>query len=200
MDSTILYKNRDDFTKVFKKAFKNINIKLNSSLLKAILSALSEKDETSDICVDSKGNSEPDPDLRDTENVSLKEDIHVYFEREVKPHVPDAWIDESKTKIGYEIPFTRHFYKYQSLRPSEEIMKEIKELEQSILEKLKKVMGGMSKFRRYERYKDSGIEWIGEIPEPWTVKRIKYISSMISKGTTPSTIGQQILDSGKIRI
>ncbi|MDK2917907.1 MAG: type restriction enzyme subunit [Candidatus Petromonas sp.] len=58
----------------------------------------------------------------------------------------------------------------------------------------------MSKFRRYERYKDSGIEWIGEIPEPWTVKRIKYISSMISKGTTPSTIGQQILDSGKIRI
>ncbi|MDK2917908.1 MAG: type restriction enzyme protein [Candidatus Petromonas sp.] len=141
MDSTILYKNRDDFTKVFKKAFKNINIKLNSSLLKAILSALSEKDETSDICVDSKGNSEPDPDLRDTENVSLKEDIHVYFEREVKPHVPDAWIDESKTKIGYEIPFTRHFYKYQSLRPSEEIMKEIKELEQSILEKLKKVMG-----------------------------------------------------------
>jgi len=200
MDSTILYKNKDDFTKVFKKAFKNINIKLNSSLLKAILSALSEKDETSDICVDSKGNSEPDPDLRDTENVSLKEDIHVYFEREVKPHVPDAWIDESKTKIGYEIPFTRHFYKYQSLRPSEEIMKEIKELEQSILEKLKKVMGGMSKFRRYERYKDSGIEWIGEIPEPWTVKRIKYISSMISKGTTPSTIGQQILDSGKIRI
>jgi len=200
MDSTILYKNKDDFTKVFKKAFKNINIKLNSSLLKAILSALSEKDETSDICVDSKGNSESDPDLRDTENVSLKEDIHVYFEREVKPHVPDAWIDESKTKIGYEIPFTRHFYKYQSLRPSEEIMKEIKELEQSILEKLKKVMGGMSKFRRYERYKDSGIEWIGEIPEPWTVKRIKYISSMISKGTTPSTIGQQILDSGKIRI
>ncbi len=141
MDSTILYKNRDDFTKVFKKAFKNIDIKLNSSLLKAILSALSEKDETSDICVDSKGNSEPDPDLRDTENVSLKEDIHVHFEREVKPHVPDAWIDESKTKIGYEIPFTRHFYKYQSLRPSEEIMKEIKELEQSILEKLKKVMG-----------------------------------------------------------
>jgi type I restriction enzyme M protein len=141
MDSTILYKNRDDFTKVLKKAFKNTDMKLNSSLLKAIISALSEKDETADICVDSKGNPEPDPDLRDTENVPLKENIHEYFEREVKPHVPDAWIDESKTKIGYEIPFTRHFYKYQPLRPSEEIMKEIKELEQSILEKLKKVMG-----------------------------------------------------------
>ena len=141
MDSTILYKNRDEFTKVLKKAFKDSGIKLDSALLKAILSALSEKDETADICVDSKGNPEPDPDLRDTENVPLKEDIHEYFEREVKPHVPDAWIDESKTKIGYEIPFTRHFYKYQPLRPSEEIMKEIRELEQSILEKLKKVMG-----------------------------------------------------------
>jgi type I restriction enzyme M protein len=141
MDSTILYKNRDDFTKALRKAFKDSDIKLDSALLKAILSALSEKDETADICVDNKGNPEPDPDLRDTENVPLKEDIHEYFEREVKPHVPDAWIDESKTKIGYEIPFTRHFYKYQPLRPSEEIMKEIRELEQSILEKLKKVMG-----------------------------------------------------------
>lgn len=141
MDSTILYKNRDAFTKALRKAFKDSDIKLDSVLLKAILSALSEKDETADICVDSKGNPEPDPDLRDTENVPLKEDIHEYFEREVKPHVPDAWIDESKTKIGYEIPFTRHFYKYKPLRPSEEIMKEIKELEQSILEKLKKVMG-----------------------------------------------------------
>jgi type I restriction-modification system DNA methylase subunit len=55
---------------------------------------------------------EPDTDLRDTENVPLSEDIHEYFAREVLPHVPDAWIDESKTKIGYEIPFTRHFYKY----------------------------------------------------------------------------------------
>jgi len=141
MDSTILYKNRDEFTKVLKKAFKDSGIKLDSALLKAILSALSEKDETADICVDSKGNPEPDPDLRDTENVPLKEDIHEYFEREVKPHVPDAWIDETKTKIGYEIPFTRHFYKYQPLRPSEEIMKEIIELEKSISEKLKKVMG-----------------------------------------------------------
>ncbi|WP_408606965.1 type I restriction-modification system subunit M [Geosporobacter subterraneus] len=141
MDSTILYKNRDEFIKVLKKVFKDNDIKLDSTLLKSILSALSEKDETADICVDSKGNPEPDPDLRDTENVPLKEDIHEYFESEVKPHVPDAWVDETKTKIGYEIPFTRHFYKYQPLRPSEEIMKEIIELEKSISEKLKKVMG-----------------------------------------------------------
>jgi type I restriction enzyme M protein len=141
MDSAILYKNRDEFTKVLKKAFKEAGINLNSSLLKAVLSALSERDETADICVDNKGNPEPDTELRDTENVPLKEDIYEYFEREIKPHVPDAWIDESKTKIGYEIPFTRHFYKYQPLRSSEEIMKEIIELEKSISEKLKKVMG-----------------------------------------------------------
>lgn len=141
MDSTILYKNRDAFTKELKKAFKNTDIKMGSSLLKSILSALSEKDETADICRDNKDNPEPDTDLRDTENVPLKEDIKEYFEREVKPHVPDAWIDESKTKIGYEIPFTRHFYKYQPLRSSTVIMEEIKELEQSILEKLKKVLG-----------------------------------------------------------
>lgn len=141
MDSTFFYKNRDEFTKTLKKAFKNSDISLNSNYLKFILSALSEKDETADICIDSKGRPEPDADLRDTENVPLKENIHIYFEREVRPHVPDAWIDEDKTKIGYEIPFTRHFYKYQPLRPSQEIMQDIKKLEQQIKEKLKKVMG-----------------------------------------------------------
>lgn len=137
----ILYKNREEFTKKLKKLFKEKGLNIGAPLLKAILTALSEKDETADICLDSKGNPESDPDLRDTENVPLKEDIHEYFEREVKPYVPDAWIDESKTKIGYEIPFTRYFYKYTPLRSSEEIMNEIKALEESILEKLKKVMG-----------------------------------------------------------
>jgi len=139
-DNTV-YKNRETFTKLIKKAFKDHDLTIPAPLLKAILSALSEKDETADICRDSKGNPEPDADLRDTENVPLKEDIHEYFEREVKPHVPDAWIDESKTKIGYEIPFTRHFYQYTPLRSSEEILSEIKKLEASILEKLKKVLG-----------------------------------------------------------
>jgi len=136
-----LYKNRDGFTSQLKVAFKQSDITLDASLLKALLSALSERDETADICLDSKGNPEPDTELRDTEIVPLKDDIHEYFEREVKPHVPDAWIDESKTKIGYEIPFTRHFYKYEPPRPSEEIMAEIKELEEQIAEKIKKVMG-----------------------------------------------------------
>lgn len=135
-----VYKNREQFTKLLKKKFKEENVTIGAPVLKAVLAVLSEKIETADICVDSKGNPEPDPELRDTENVPLKEDIHEYMKREVLQHVPDAWVDESKTKIGYEVPFSRHFYKYIPLRSSNEIMNEIKSLEESILEQLKKVM------------------------------------------------------------
>lgn len=140
MDST-LYKNRDEFTRALKKAARQHGISLSAQILKALLNGLSERDETADICTDNKGNPEPDPELRDTEIVPLKEDIREYFNREVKPHVPDAWIDESKTRIGYEIPFTRHFYKYKPLRPAEEILAEIRELEKDILAQLRKVTG-----------------------------------------------------------
>ncbi|PYZ94926.1 restriction endonuclease subunit M [Salipaludibacillus keqinensis] len=136
-----LYKNRETFLEKLLVTFKNAGIDVKAPLHKAILSSLSEKDDSADVCMkNKKGDVEPDPDLRDTENVPLKENMHDYFEREVFPHVPDAWIDKEKTKIGYEIPFTRHFYKYEELRPSEEIKAEIQELEASILEKLKKVM------------------------------------------------------------
>ncbi|MFD0032107.1 N-6 DNA methylase [Streptomyces sp. NPDC127172] len=81
---------------------------------------------------DVKGSPEPDPDLRDYENVPLGEDVEVYLKREVHPHVPDAWIDHTKTKIGYEIPFTRHFYVYEPPRPLAEIDAELKALEAEI--------------------------------------------------------------------
>lgn len=141
LESEQLNKNREEFTKLLKDAFKKVDVSISAPVLKAILEGLSEKDETADICMKNKTDAEADSDLRDTENVPLKEDIYAYFEREVKPHVPDAWIDESKTKIGYEIPITRQFYKYTALRSSIEIMKEIKELEASISEQLKKVVG-----------------------------------------------------------
>ncbi len=108
------------------------DIKVGAPVKKAVLSALGERDEEADVCTDKKGDPEPDSDLRDYENVPLKEDIHEYFEREVKPHVPDAWIDETKTRIGYEIPFTRHFYEYTPLRPLEEIESDIRKLEEEI--------------------------------------------------------------------
>jgi type I restriction enzyme M protein len=79
-----------------------------------------------------KGKPKADTKRRDTEIVPFKEDVETYFEREVLPFAPDAWIDTKKNKIGYEIPFTRHFYKYVAPRPSDEIMAEIKALESDL--------------------------------------------------------------------
>ena len=86
-----------------------------------------------------KGKKQPDTSLRDTENVPLKEDIKEYFEREVLPFAPDAWVDEKKSKVGYEIPFTRYFYKYEAPRPSAEIMAEIMDLETELSGSLEEV-------------------------------------------------------------
>ena len=141
MDSSRIYKNRGEFEADLLAACNKSGVKLTAPVKKAILNSLSERDETADICTDAKGNPEPDAELRDYENVPLKEDIHEYFKREVLPHVPDAWIDESKTKIGYEIPFTRHFYKYIPPRPLKEIEADIKIIEQDIIRMINGVVG-----------------------------------------------------------
>ena len=86
-----------------------------------------------------KGKPQADTALRDTENVPLKEDIEEYFKREVLPFAPNAWIDEKKSKVGYEIPFTRYFYKYEAPRSSSEIMAEIMELEMALSGSLEEV-------------------------------------------------------------
>lgn len=86
-----------------------------------------------------KGRKQADSALRDTENVPLTEDIEEYFVREVLPFAPDAWIDKKKSKVGYEIPFTRYFYKYEAPRPSREIMAEILELEKELSGSLEEV-------------------------------------------------------------
>ena len=99
-----------------------------------------QKDENGNV-VTKNGKPVADTNLRDTENVPLKEDIQEYFKREVIPYAPDAWIDKTKTKIGYEIPFTRYFYKYIPPRPSEEIMSEILELEKSLDGSLEAIFG-----------------------------------------------------------
>jgi type I restriction enzyme M protein len=88
-----------------------------------------------------KGKPQPDADLRDTENVPLSEDVEEYFKREVLPHAPDAWIDEERTKVGYEIPFNRHFYVFKPPRPLAVIDAELKTVTDKILE----MIGGLSK-------------------------------------------------------
>src|ERR1035441_6775343 len=108
---------------------------------KAIWAAVSVSDPEGEVQQDKDGAPLPDPDLRDYENVPLDEDINGYFAREVKPHVPDAWIDHSKTKVGYEIPFTRHFYAYTPPRPLAEIDAELRDLESQIQKLLGEVTG-----------------------------------------------------------
>lgn len=91
--------------------------------------------------VTKKGKPVPDKDKKDTENVPMKEDIHEYFDREVLPYAPDAWIDEKKTKVGYEIPMTRYFYEYQAPESAEAIMARITQLEKEISNSLKELFG-----------------------------------------------------------
>ena len=147
-----LFKNRDEFVRVLGKAAEKAEVDLSAPVTKAILSALSERDETAAICRDSKGNAEPDPELRDTESVPLSESIEAFFEREVKPHVPDAWIDTDKRDpkdgevgmVGYEINFNRYFYRYTPPRPLEVIEADIREIETDIMRMLAEVTGSGS--------------------------------------------------------
>ena len=99
-----------------------------------------KRNEKGEIQYNKKGNPIPDPELRDYENIPLKENVEEYFKREVLPHLPDAWIDHSKTKIGYEINFTKYFYKYKPLRSLEEIRRDILELENETRESLNEIM------------------------------------------------------------
>ena len=96
-----------------------------AGLVKAIRAVLSERDETADPVLDADGKPTPDTSLRDFENVPLKDDIDDYFVREVLPHVPDAWMDRDKDKVGYEISFTKYFYEYTPLRTTTEIAAEL---------------------------------------------------------------------------
>lgn len=134
-----LYKSREAFLVDLKALDRKQGVRLSAPELKAVLSVLGERDESAEICRNARGEAEPDTELRDTESVPLKESIEVYFKREVTPHVRDAWIDESKTKVGYEIPLNRHFYRYEPPRPLEEIEAEIKALENDIVRMLNEV-------------------------------------------------------------
>ena len=131
LDPDKLHLSRPSFEKTLNTAAKEAGLRLPATVRKVILSALGERNEDAEVCL-KKGEPEPDTDLRDYENVPLKEPIDEYMAREVLPHVPDAWVDESKTKVGYEIPFTRHFYVYEPPRPLEVIEAEIRELEAEI--------------------------------------------------------------------
>ncbi len=147
-----LIKDRVEFERVLDGALKKAGLKVPAPVRKALLSALSEREETASICRDGDGNPEPDPELRDTESVPLSEPVEAFFAREVAPHVPDAWIDEDKRDpkdgqvglVGYEINFNRYFYRYTPPRPLEAIEADIRTIEGDIVRMLSEVTGGSS--------------------------------------------------------
>lgn len=160
------YLNRDKFEEDLDAAAKRRGMKLLGPIKKAIFAALGDRDPKADICTDSKGRAEPDSELRDTENIPLppgtalplpmpfgpeapnddlvkamKPAIDAYMRAEVLPHLPDAWVDYTKTKVGYEIPINRHFYVYKPPRPLADIERDITSLEGEIAGLLKGLVG-----------------------------------------------------------
>lgn len=130
---------RDAFAKKLKRVFKQRDLKVPATLFNTILSALSETDDTAPVCKDKKGDIESDSSLRDNENIPLKEDIDSYMAKEVLPHVPDAWVDDSKIKVGYEINFNRYFYQYEPPRPLVEIESDLTQIEAEIAQMLAEI-------------------------------------------------------------
>ncbi|MBU0495881.1 MAG: type I restriction-modification system subunit M [Chloroflexi bacterium] len=143
-----LYTDRREFEKALNAALRKRGIKLPASVRKAVLNALSERDEAAAICRDQRSHPEPDTWLRDYERVPLAEGVDEYFAREVLPHVPDAWIDQGTRdhkdgdvgKVGYEINFNRYFYQYQPPRPLAEIESDLKAIEAEIATLLAEVV------------------------------------------------------------
>ena len=167
-----LVKDRAVFEKTLSKAFTSAEVDLDTKLKAAMLApgSLGERDPSAEICLDKKGNPEPDPELRDTENVPfppgialplpldyegrknkgkvdldpllalVRDHCEAYLATEVLPYRSDAWIDHSKIKVGYEIPFNRHFYEYEPPRPLDQIEQDIEGLEKGIMAMLKEVV------------------------------------------------------------
>ena len=144
-----LYMSREEFAKDLMNEAKSHGLKISAPLKKAMINALGERDSDAEICKDSKGKPEADSSLRDTERVPLGMDIDDYMEIEVLPHVPDAWVNTTKSgcdkttgevgKVGYEINFNRYFYVYTPPRPLEEIEGEILELQKEINDLMSKL-------------------------------------------------------------
>ena len=156
-----LHTDRDAFGAELNAAVKTADIKLRAPIRKAILAALSERDETAAICRDKRGLPEPDPGLRDTERVPIPDganpvddvgipaSVQEFFDREVKPHAPDAWINTGKRDardghvglVGYEINFNRYFYRFKPPRPLGEIEADIRRIEREMVAMLREVAG-----------------------------------------------------------
>lgn len=148
-----VYRSREAFEEVLTGALRDEKVKIAAPVRKAILSALSERDREAEICVGANGTPEPDPDLRDRELLTLDQDINDYMVREVLPHVPDAWVNETYRdekdgkigRVGTEINFSPLFYRYVPPRPLHEIDADLAALEEEISELMKEFNASLSR-------------------------------------------------------
>jgi type I restriction enzyme M protein len=173
LDPNLVTKDRSEFNALLGKVLGNAGIQVGAPVRKALISALSKRDQTAEICRNSKGEPEADPKLRSTEDVPLNENIHDYLTREVIPHIPDAWIDESKTRIGYEIPFTKHFYEYKSPRTLKDIDAELDEL----VSTQEQLVSTLQKQRTTAIY--------NSVPADRKDVRLKYLTTSVRQGFSP---------------
>lgn len=142
-----IFKDRSAFGQALDKALKAGDVKVRAPLKKAILAALAERDEAAEICRDSQGQPEPDPDLRDHEQIGLHQNVEEYFDAEIHPFSPESWIDQTYVdakdkkvgRIGYEIPFNRHFYSFERPQTVAEIDRSLGELRDTVADLLKEV-------------------------------------------------------------
>jgi type I restriction enzyme M protein len=139
IDPDVVFMNRPDFLRIVESSTEEAGIKLRPTILKAILQCFSARDETAEICLDSKGHPEPDSDLRDSENVPFGESVETFMKREVTPFAADAWVAAEKAKVGYEIPFSKSFYKYAPPRSLSTIDEHLDEITRKIVIMLSKV-------------------------------------------------------------
>ena len=135
IDQKKIFTSKVSFVEAVRKAVGKSKYDFKMADIEYILPLLCEEDDTSEI-VTKRGKPVPSVKKRDTENVPLVQDIDAYFAREVLPYAPDAWIDKSKTKVGYEIPMTRYFYEYQPPEPVDDIVERIQKLEREIADSL----------------------------------------------------------------
>ena len=165
--------------------------KITKKSLKTVWQQIGERDEEAEICLDEDGKTEADNELKDYERVPWGMDVKDYFAKEVKPYALDAWIDENVRDakdgkvgiVGYEIPFTRFFYKHEEPRKIMEIEDEIKKTESEITRLLQELDERQTRVRQVitqgldqkAKMKPSGVDWMGAIPEKWEIKPLKAL-------------------------
>lgn len=194
------YRDRSSFVEALLGVERDTVVRLSPAERKAVFSALGERDPSAEICRDRKGMPEPDPQLRDSEIVPVKEDVEEFLRREVLPNCPDAWVDHDKTKIGFKIPLPRQFYQPEPSRPLEAIKADINMLGIEILGLLAdltdskgETQSGLELDRDPNHFRGSCT---GEVPEHWDVRRLKHVCRL----AYGDSLGPEFCDEGEVPV